>query len=56
MILQELHRSTPKKIYISVPVSLGGMKIDGNADCEGWRQICSNLARGFNICGSVHHA
>jgi len=35
-----------KKNY--VPVSLGGMKIDaGNADCKGWKPICSILVRGI---------
>lgn len=41
MIMPELHRSTPKKK--SVPLSLCGM----NIDCEGWRQICSNLVSGI---------
>jgi len=49
MILLELHRNTPEKKK-SVPLSLGGMKVDaGNADCEGWRHICSILVRGIKI-------
>ena len=39
-------RKKKEKKKKAVSVALGGMKIDaGNADCEGWREICSNLVR-----------